>query len=130
MPLPPTSLLSITGITIPENAIRGCTVDLSPIPQATSLRRDINANYIDTSAEQFRKYQVTITCTDHEAPELTGVWPGHAVTVTLIPFVGVHDDSDSDDDATLTLSCKVKGWRTTRDEYEAETGWVLELEQT
>ena len=46
------------------------------------------ATLADISVAQFRQYKVTITCTDHEAPELTDIWPGQDITITCIPGLG------------------------------------------
>ncbi len=61
---------------------------LAPIDQAKNVARDCRGQLADISVAQFRQYKVTITCTDHEAPELTDVWPGTDITITCIPGLG------------------------------------------
>ena len=72
-----------------QYAVRGITMTLEPIDQAKNVARDCRGVLADISLAQFRQYKVSITCTDHEAPELTGIWPGQDITITCIPGIGV-----------------------------------------
>jgi hypothetical protein len=124
MPLthsPPYTLLSIDAIDFSDYAVRGITMTLEPIDQAKNLARDCRGELADISIAQFRMYKVTITCTDHEAPELTGIWPGQDVTITCIPGIGVGNP--------LVILAKVTTWNTSRDEWASEVAWQLEAEQ-
>lgn len=123
---PPYTLLMIDDIDFSSYAVRGITMTLTPIDQAKSLARDCRGALADISVEQFRQYKVTITCTDHEAPELTDVWPGQDITITCIPGLGVSNTTGED---VLTILAKVTGWNTSRDEWAAEVAWTLEAEQ-
>ena len=98
---------------------------LEPIEQATAVARDCRGILADISLAQFRQYKVTISCTDHEAPQLTGIWPGQDVTIVCVPGLGVPDSIDGQ----MTLLCKITFWRTSREEWMAETAWELEAEQ-
>src|SRR4029077_9646585 len=98
---------------------------LEPIDQAKNLARDCRGVLADISLAQFRMYKVSITCTDHEAPALTGIWPGANITVYCIPGLGVANAPDD----VLVIACKVTTWNTSRDEWGAETAWQLEAEQ-
>src|SRR5262245_21382249 len=87
MPLsssPPYTLLAIDTIDFSDFAVRGITMTLTPIDQAKNVARDCLGNFIDISVAQFRQHKVTITCTDHEAPELEDVWPGQNITITCV----------------------------------------------
>jgi hypothetical protein len=122
--MPAYTLLAIDGIDFSQYAVRGITMTLAPIDQAKNVARDCRGVLADISVEQFRQYKVTITCTDHEAPELTDVWPGMDITITCIPGLG--------EDITgppLTILAKVTSWNTSRDEWAAEVAWQLEAEQ-
>jgi hypothetical protein len=119
---PPYTLLAIDNIDFSQYAVRGITMTLEPIDQAKNLARDCRA---DISVAQFRQYKVTITCTDHEVPELTDVWPGQDITITCIPGLGA---ANSTGDALIILA-KVTTWNTSRDEWAAEIAWQLEAEQ-
>jgi hypothetical protein len=123
--MPAYTLLAIDGIDFSQYAVRGITMTLTPIAQAANLARDCRGALADISVAQFRQYKVTITCTDHEAPELTGVWPGMDVTITCIPGLGVANGSGD----VLTILAKVTVWDTSRDEWAAEVAWKLEAEQ-
>jgi len=128
MPLthdPPYTLLAIDDIDFSDYAVRGISMTLAPIDQAKALARDCRGELADISVEQFRQYKITITCADHEAPELTDVWPGQDITITCIPGLGVADASDG----TITILAKVTSWNTSRDEWAAEGAWTLEAEQ-
>jgi hypothetical protein len=121
----PSTLLSIDGIDFSPYSNRGLTMTLEPIAQAVDLRRDCNGLLVDVSLAQFRKYRSTVTCTDQEAPTFTDVWPGKFVTVICIPDMGVSDGVGN----TLTMEMLVVAWDTSRDEWGAELGWRLELEE-
>jgi hypothetical protein len=123
--MPQMTLLSIDGIDFSPYAVRGITMTLTPIAQAVSLRRDCRGALADLSLDQFRQYQVSITCNDHEAPELTDVWPGQDITITCIPGLGVANTTGD----VLTILAKVTAWDTSRDEWAAEIQWKLEAEQ-
>jgi hypothetical protein len=128
MPLthvPAYTLLAIDGIDFSDYAVRGITLTLEPIDQAKNLARDCRGVLADISVSQFRMYKVSITCTDHEAPELTGIWPGQNITITCIPGIGTGNDSADQ----LTILAKVTTWQTSRDEWASEVQWQLEAEQ-
>jgi hypothetical protein len=123
---PPYTLLAIDGVDFGDYAVRGISMTLTPIDQAKSFARDCRGDLVDISVEQFRQYKVTITCTDHEAPLLTDVWPGQDITITCIPGLGAGNASE---DTPLTIEAKVTAWDTSRDEWAAEISWKLEAEQ-
>jgi hypothetical protein len=123
--MPAYTLLAIDGIDFSQFAVRGITMTLAPIDQAKSVARDCRGMLADISLEQFRQFKVSITCTDHEAPELTDVWPGQDVTITCIPGLGAANGTGD----VLTILAKVTSWNTSRDEWAAEVAWQLEAEQ-
>jgi hypothetical protein len=128
MPLthsPPYTLLSIDAIDFSDYAVRGITMTLTPIDQAKSMARDCRGVLADISLAQFRQYKVNITCTDHEAPVLTGIWPGQDITISCIPGLGASNGAGD----VLTILAKVTAWDTSRDEWGAEVQWKLEAEQ-
>lgn len=122
---PPYTLLAIDGIDFSQYAVRGITMTLTPIDQAVNLARDCRGALADISVAQFRQYKVSISCTDHEAPELTNVWPGMDVTITCIPGLGAANGVGD----VLTILAKVTAWNTSRDEWASEISWQLEAEQ-
>jgi hypothetical protein len=123
--MPAHTLLAIDGIDFSQYAVRGITMTLEPIEQSANLARDCRGVLVDISLEQFRQYKVAITCTDHEAPQLTDIWPGQDITIECIPGLGVANGSDD----VLTILAKVTKWNTSRDEWAAEVEWQLEAEQ-
>ncbi len=118
------TLLSITGITIPDYAIRGLTLDLQLVTADGGLRRSINGELLDLTATQFRKYSATLSCEDQDVPTLTDIWQGQIVTVTCIPGVGPVNDASG---GTLTLNMMVNNWTTSRAEWDSLTNWTIEL---
>lgn len=116
------TLLGLDGIDYPDWAMRGLSVTLTPIAMG-ELRRDVMGGLVDMTLEQFRKYAITITCTDLDAPELTDVWRGKDVVVTLIAGLGVENSSAG----PLVLQTKVDTWESGRDEWAAQTNWTLTL---
>jgi hypothetical protein len=122
---PPYTLLEIDGIDFSQYAVRGITMTLEPIEQAKKLARDCRGELVDISVAQFQQYKVSITCRDHEAPNLTGIWPGQDITITAIPGLGSGNQSDD----ALVILAKVTAWNSSRDEWAAEVAWQLEAEQ-
>jgi hypothetical protein len=122
---PPYTLLAIDDIDFSQYAVRGITMTLEPIEQAANVARDCRGALADISVAQFRQYKVSISCTDHEVPELTDVWPGQDITITCIPGLGAANSSDD----VLVILAKVTAWNTSRDEWAAEVAWSLEAEQ-
>jgi hypothetical protein len=116
MALSDSTLLSITGITIPDYAIRGLTLDLELISASDGLQRSINGALIDLTAPQFRKYKATLTCEDQDVPTLTNIWQGQIVSLTFIEGSGI---------GTVTLSMMVDSWTTSRAEWDALTSWSI-----
>ena len=123
--MPAYTLLAIDAIDFSQYAVRGITMTLEPIDQAKNVARDCRGALADISLAQFRQYKVSITCTDHEVPELTGIWPGQDITITCIPGMGASNSAGD----VLILLCKVTTWNTSRDEWAAEIAWQLEAEQ-
>jgi hypothetical protein len=125
MAAPPYTLLAIDNIDFSQYAVRGITMTLAPIDQAAALARDCRGALADISVAQFRQYKTTITCTDHEAPQLTDVWPGMDITITCIPGLGAANSAGD----VMIILCKVTSWNSSRDEWAAEVAWQLEAEQ-
>jgi len=113
------TLLAIDGIDFSQYAVRGITMTLEPIDQAANVARDCRGGLADISVAQFRQYKTSITCTDHEAPELTDVWPGQDITITCIPGLGASNSTGD----VLSIFAKVMKWNTSRDEWGAEVAW-------
>jgi hypothetical protein len=122
--MPAYTLLAIDNIDFSQWSVRGITMTLAPIDQAAALARDCRGALADISLAQFRQHKVTITCTDHEAPELTDIWPGTDITIACIPGLGAANGAGD----VLTILAKVTSWNTSRDEWAAEVAWTLEAE--
>jgi hypothetical protein len=116
------TLLAITGIDIPEFALRGLTQSIEPIAAAAgNIRRDINGVLRSKQLTEFQKYKSTVSCTDLAGPGLPAIWPGLPVTmVTLSDLLGPDP---------VTMGMLVIGWKASRDEWGAITGWSIDFEQ-
>jgi hypothetical protein len=123
--MPTTSLIDIVdggaNHLLGDFAIRGATMVLNPIDAAKQSRRTVNGALVDLSYAGFRKYGARITCTDQEAPNLVGVFPGAQLTVTCLAQIIGPDP--------VTLTMRVIDLKMQRDEYGAETGWDMDLEE-
>jgi hypothetical protein len=137
-------LLVITGIGVSPYSARGLTQTLTPIAQASQLRRTVNGALVDLSVAGLRKYASTISCTDADAPALNNVWPGAQVTVDCVPELSYLTSGGSAARTIVTGSSRVEGAYTfyrprltmrviaysiQRDEYGGTTGWQLDLEE-
>lgn len=120
----PATLMSIDGIDFEDWAVRGIKMSLQPIDNG-ELVRDCNGNLRDITIDSHRKYAISISCTDQDAPILTNVWRGKQIELSCIPGLGV----DNNTGGTLTINALVTGWTTNRDEYGASTDWQLDAEQ-
>ena len=138
------TLLVLTGIGIPDYSARGLDQTLEPIDATSQLRRSVNGDLIDLSNTALRKFKSTITCTDMDAPAVNGIWPGQSVTVDCVAELAYPTSGGSPDRPVVAGSSRVEGaftfyrpqltmlvasWRTTFDEWGAETGWRMELEE-
>lgn len=134
--------LVIIGLAAPY-ATRGLTQTLEPIDQAANMRRTINGALIDVSSSRFRKYRSTISCADHRAPALDGVWPGMSLTVDCAAYLAYPEGGTPERTAVVgsetteqgftyyrpRLTMRVTRYSTSLDEYGAVTSWTLELEE-
>jgi hypothetical protein len=120
------TVLEIIGIDFSDYAIRDLSATLTPIVTG-NLERTVNGNLVDMTLLSHRKYALTLDCTDHEAPELTGVFRGLDVTVKILPQLGVIDESTTTEDEPITLEMMVDSWQTGRKEWASETAWTLTL---
>lgn len=127
---------------------RGLRVTLDVIGSGTdgssaTLRRDINGVLQDVSDERFRKYEMTVSCSDGETPCIDGAWTGVAVLVDC-PFefsylTGssparpvVSGSSRTQGDFTYyrpQLSMRVAAIRDSSQEYAALHNWEIRLKE-
>ena len=133
--------LVIAGIGIPDAADRGVTQTLQPIGASQHMARTVNAELIDLSAPEFRKFASQIRCRDQNPPALSGVWPGVTVTVDCIaemtagpghPAERPIVSSRVEGDWTIykpRLVMKVVKFDLDCDKWGAAIGWTLDLEE-
>lgn len=130
--MPFATLVSITGDAIPENflgdyAARGLTMSLTQIDAAKRMRRTINGELKDVSRAQFKKYAVTIQCSDHESLPFVETPVGTRATVLCLPHLGTSGADTDGEPVTRTLEMMIADWQVQRDEWNAQTGWSLAL---
>jgi hypothetical protein len=138
------TLLVITGMGVPPYSARGLSQSLLPIDQADQSRRTVNGDLIDNSVVDFRKFRSVISCTDQDVPAINGIWPGAAVTVECVAELSYLTAGGSPDRAVVAgssrvdglytfyrpqLSMLVTGFEISVDEYGAEIGWTLQLDE-
>jgi hypothetical protein len=138
------TLLKISGVGMSPYAARGLTQTLNPIEQAKDLRRTINGELIDLSAEQFRKYASVISGNDLMPPGVAGIWPGRLVRVECIAELyyvtadgraerPVADGSERTEGPHTyyrpVLDMRVVDFNQSFDEWDAQVSWSLTLEE-
>jgi hypothetical protein len=139
------TLLTISGLGGFQYQARGLSQTLSPIAQLKQQLRTINGRLIDVSNPAFRKYASKITCTDVDAPPLDNLWNGMIVTVQCAaslayqtgnpgsPYKAVVSGSEyTNGHFTFyrpEMEMMVMDFRQTFDEWKADNGWELELEE-
>jgi len=111
--------LVVSGITIPNGAIRNPTVSVAWLDNG-ELAYDCNGVLRDMTLQTRRRRQITVTCTDIRAPEMENIWRGDLVTITLIPhLLGAA--------APEAIACRVDSYEPSREEFQALTEWTLVL---
>jgi hypothetical protein len=139
------TLLVITGLGGFQYQARGLTQTLTPINEASDNVRSVNGTMVDLSNPIFRKYTSKITCTDVDAPPLDNLWPGMAVTVSCAVSLcyqtgrpgspareQVSGSSYTQGSFTFyrpVLYMMVKNVSQQFEEWKAENGWTIELEE-
>jgi hypothetical protein len=140
-----TTLLRIAGVGISPYSARGLTQTLELIQAAVgNQKRTINGDFVDWSVPQFRKFHSTISCTDQNAPAFDGIWPGMELVVDCIVSLSykavggspirviVPGSERIDGDFVIyrpRLTMLVLNFNSTEDEWDAQVGWQLELEE-
>lgn len=154
-PYPPNTVLSLVFTGESANGLNPYSVrqahqTLEPIDAVKGangsggvFRRTVNGTLIDLSAHQMRKYKSEITCTDQGAPALDGRWTGLTVLVSCnrelsYPTGGTADRPPVDGSVRVEgdftyyrplLTMMVTDFTVDFDEWGAETGWKLSLEE-
>jgi hypothetical protein len=139
------TLLIISGLGGFQYQARGLSQTLTVIAQLKQQVRTINGNLKDISNPAFRKYASKITCTDVDAPPLDNLWPGMIVTVQCAaslayqtgnpgsPYKAVVPGSEyTNGHFTFyrpEMNMMVMDVQHTFDEWKADNGWTLDLEE-
>jgi len=139
------TMLSISGFGMMLYQARNLTQTLEVIQEASDFERSVNGTLVDLSNPIFRKYKSKITCTDINAPPLDNIWPGMVVTVDCAISLcyptgnpgspARHEVSGSSYvEGPFTfyrpvLTMRVMSLSQRFEEWKADNGWVLELEE-
>ena len=136
------TILDLGGL-LTAYAARSISQSLAPISSAAALARTINGTLVDLSDPAFRKYASTVSCTDHNAPALDGVWPGLELVVDCVAELARPTASPASR-PVVPGSERVEGAFTfyrprltmlvvsvafDADEIEASVAWQVELEE-
>ena len=138
-----TTFLVLQGIGVPPYSAPGLTQTIAPIDAAKNLQRAIDGTLMDLSSEQFRKFKSTISGTDQQPPAIDGVWPGHTVEVDCIselcypeyavPSRNAVPGSEREENGFVfyrpSLQMMVTDFSIQTDEYGAQVGWTMDLEE-
>lgn len=138
------TILTLTGIGLPNYSARGITQSLEPIQQAMQMMRSVNGTAVDLSAPQFRKYRSTIGGNDQRPIASDGQWPGKIVEVGCVHLLSyltsggsparpvVSGSSFTEGDYTFyrpLLTMIVLSMTGSVDEWAADQSWQMELEE-
>lgn len=138
------TLLELSGIGVPPYATRGATQSLTPIQQAASMQRTVNGDLDDLGLDQFRKFSSVISCNDQLAPACDGVWPGQEITVNCVQELCYKTSGGAPSRTVVSGSSRVEGAFTyyrpqlvmrvmtfslSTDEWNAQVGWTMTLEE-
>jgi hypothetical protein len=145
LPASADTLLVIEGLGGFQYQARGLTQTLMVISQLKQQVRTVNGTLIDISNPAFRKYASKITCTDVDAPPLDNLWPGMTVNVYCAaslaylngnsgsPYKPIVSGSEyTQGNYTFyrpILQMMVMDVQHTFDEWKADNGWELDLEE-
>lgn len=137
-------VLVITGgLNIPPYSTRAATQTLQPIGGSSQLKRTVNAVLTNVGDAAFRKFVSVITSNDQQVPEF--IFPGLQVTVDCLVELSrktiggggairtVVGGSERVDGAFTfyrpQLIMRVVMFAINRDDYQAISGWSLNLEE-
>ncbi|MEN6306088.1 MAG: hypothetical protein ABFD96_25405 [Armatimonadia bacterium] len=142
---PTWTVLELTGMGVVPYSTRQATQSLEPIRQAgASVYRDVNGVLRNAGGTRFQKYRSVISCTDQRPFAVDGVWPGKLVTVGCIATLSYLTSGGAPQrtpvpGSSLTegswtfyrpqLSMMVLRFSLQENEYGAEVGWSMELEE-
>lgn len=142
---PSWTVLELNGMGVVPYSTRAAVQTLEPIEQAgAGIYRDVNGVLRQAGGTSFRKYKSTISCTDMRPFAIDGVWPGKLVTVGCIQTLAYLTAGGSPQRTPVTGSSFTEGlWTFYRpqlammvisfsiqeDEYGAEVGWSMSLEE-
>lgn len=135
--------LTITTMGVVPYSARGLKQSLTPIDQASQLKRTINGDLKDLGFDGFQKYASTISGEDQEPPAIDGIWPGLQVTVNCLyelsyltggsPNRTVVGGSSRTSGAFTfyrpQLTMRIMKFSCERDEYGAAVSWSMDLEE-
>jgi hypothetical protein len=139
-----TLLVLSSPMGVPLYSARGLKQTLAPIGADVPPRRTINGGLVDLSAPQFKKYASEIACEDQQAPALDGIWKGQQLTVDCVSELSYLTLGGTPQRTVVAgssrtvgaftfyrpqLAMRVMDFSTTTDEWGAQVGWKLSLEE-
>jgi hypothetical protein len=137
------TILNLQGLGVPSWSARGLTETLTLIEAAAQITRSINGKVLNWSQPQFRKYRITLSCTDQRVLAFDGIWPGAEVIIDCVtelaypvggtpertPVGGSERTEGSFVFYRPQIWCFFVGFNTNTPEYEATPGWEARFEE-
>jgi len=138
--------LVLDGIGVAPYTARGITQTLEPIEESGHLERAVDGTIIDLSIPEMKLFRVSISCTDQEAPALSGIWPGKAFTLHSVEELSFPTASpELQERPEVPGSVRIVGdytfyrpilnmvcytWQTQIVEYGREINWKLDAQES
>ena len=144
--------LALSTIDLPPYAALGLTQSWEPIGGQGNVRRTINGDLVDLSDPAFYKFHSSVQCKHFQSPSFNDVHVGQLVTVNCVfelsYLIPTPEDEDPVGEGAMypivagsirdrdgfrfyrpAIPMMVIGFAIDRDEFGAQTGWSLELEE-
>lgn len=137
------TLMVLSPMGLPLYSARGLTETLEPIQEAADLVRLANGDLDDWSFPAFKKFALTVACTDQRVPAIDGIWPGQSVTVQCVSELA-YPSGGSPERTPVTgssrtengyvfyrpvLSMRLMSLSVQTDEWGAAIGWSAKFEE-
>lgn len=90
------SVLSISNIGFPPLSLRGCTQELSPIPNG-EMKKTVNGDLVYIKHSEIQKYKTVIRCKDTNCPALGNLGVGSIAVISCIQNIWQQCDSATEE---------------------------------
>ncbi|MCF7728698.1 hypothetical protein [Sulfitobacter sp. M22] len=80
------SAIDLAGL-LPDFSDRDISENLAPIDGSAAVRRTVNGRLVSVASPNFRKYRLSVSGSDVEAPALGQLWPGDILSIVPFSFL-------------------------------------------